>query len=188
MRPCVRVAAPSGHLPAALLALLTLLLVLGAAGCGGAGDPTAAPLGDPSERVTTGTFGATASATAPLPQDEGGPLLALPECQPAPEGIDADVPGLLLPEGAVVTEVKEQGPLMVVRGYIDQTPIQVRKFYGDYQGLELFEIEDEIFEAEVLFGRGAHRSYVKAQAQCQQGSGLIVFVGPSGSVPSVGGG
>lgn len=187
MRPCVRVAAPSGHLPAALLALL--LLVLGAAGCGGAGDPTAAPLRGPGGRVTaTAASGASPGSTATLPQDEGGPLLALPECQPAPEGIDADVPGLLLPEGAVVTEVKEQGPLMVVRGYIDQTPIQVRKFYGEYRGLELFEIEDEIFEAEVLFGRGAHRSYVKAQAQCQQGSGLIVFVGPSGSVPSVGGG
>ncbi len=175
--------------PAARPALLVLLALLGAAGCGGAGDPAAAPVSGPGGRdTTTAAPGATASVTRTLPQDEGGPLLGLPECPPAPEGIEADVPGLLLPQGAVVTEVKEQGPLMAVRGYIGQTPIEVRRFYGEYKGLELFEIEDEIFEAEVLFGRGAHRSYVKAQAQCQQGSALIVFVGPAGTVPSVGGG
>ncbi|HEV8056049.1 MAG TPA: hypothetical protein VGP51_06140, partial [Nocardioidaceae bacterium] len=104
--------------------------------------------------------------------------------------VEADVPGLLLPEGAVVNEVQEQGPLISVRGYVDQTPIQVRQFYQEAKGLELFEIEDEVFEAEVLFAGKKFRSYVKAQAQCETGSVLIVFVGPgeTGDLPSVGGG
>ncbi len=115
--------------------------------------------------------------------------MALPECDAAPEGVEADVAGLLLPEGAVVTEVEDLGQLISVRAYIEQTPIQVKDFYAKQPGLELFEIEDEIYEAEVLFGGGKYRSYVKAQAQCQQGSLLLAFVGPgnSGELPSVGG-
>lgn len=97
--------------------------------------------------------------------------------------------GLVLPEGAVVTKVEDQGPLISVQGYVEQTPIQVRRFYQGVEGLELFEIEDEVYEAEALFAGPKFRSYVKAQAQCQQGSVLIVFVGPgdSGDLPSVGG-
>jgi hypothetical protein len=104
------------------------------------------------------------------------------------EGMDADVEGLLLPDGAVVTDVQDQGQLVSVRAYIEQTPVQVRQFYGEEAGLELFEIEDEIYEAEVLYGDGDFRSYVKAQAQCQQGSLLIVFVGPgdTGELPDSG--
>lgn len=90
----------------------------------------------------------------------------------------------------MVTEVHDQGPLISVSGYVGQTPIQVRQFYQEAEGLELFEIEDEVYEAEALFGGGKFRSYVKAQAMCQQGSILTVFVGPgdSGDLPSVGGG
>ena len=32
-----------------------------------------------------------------------------------------------------------------VRGYVAQTPIQVRQFYERAKGLELFEIEDEVY-------------------------------------------
>ncbi len=115
--------------------------------------------------------------------------MALPSCRPPPAGIDADVPGLVLPDGAVVTEVEEQGPLISVRAYVEQTPIQVRRFYQRTKGLELQEIEDEVYEAEALFSGSEFNTYVKAQAQCQQGSVLIVFVGPgeSGDLPSVGG-
>jgi hypothetical protein len=117
-------------------------------------------------------------------------LVALPECDAPPQAVPADVSGLLLPDGAVVTAVEDVGELVSVRAYVEQTPIQVRQFYADEPGLELFEIEDEIYEAEVLFAGGEYRSYVKAQAQCQQGSLLLVYVGPgdSGSLPSVGGG
>ncbi len=64
------------------------------------------------------------------------------------------------------------------------------RVYQEAKGLELFEIEDEVFEAEVLFAGQKFRSYVKAQAQCDTGSVLIVFVGPgeTGDLPSVGGG
>ncbi len=132
----------------------------------------------------------TATTGAAQPIDEGGPLVALPACDAPPEGVEADVAGLVLPEGAVVTEVEDLGKLISVRAYIEQTPIQVRLFYTREPGLELFEIEDEIYEAEVLFGAGRFRSYVKVQAQCQQGSLLLAYVGPgdSGDLPSVGGG
>ncbi|MBA2717512.1 MAG: hypothetical protein H0U51_10750 [Propionibacteriales bacterium] len=132
----------------------------------------------------------TATTGAAQPIDEGGPLVALPACDAPPEGVEADVAGLVLPEGAVVTEVEDLGKLVSVRAYIEQTPVQVRLFYAKEPGLELFEIEDEIYEAEVLFGAGHYRSYVKVQAQCQQGSLLLAYVGPgdSGDLPSVGGG
>jgi hypothetical protein len=93
------------------------------------------------------------------------------------EGMDTDVEGLLLPDGA--RGHRRAGP-----GAAGQRPrvhradaVQVRQFYGEEAGLELFEIEDEIYEAEVLYGDGDFRSYVKAQAQCQQGSLLIVLRG-----------
>ncbi|MDQ3627248.1 MAG: hypothetical protein M3419_00180 [Actinomycetota bacterium] len=128
--------------------------------------------------------------SAQLPQDEGGPLIALPDCEEPPQPVEADVPGLIVPDGAVVTSVQEDGPLVSVEGYVEQTPIEVRIFYQERPGLELFEIEDEIFEAEALYGEGEFRSYAKAQATCKTGSTLLVVVGPAGSAgqPEVGGG
>lgn len=158
-------------------------------------EPAAQPGSDTpgsaeSTRTSTGPDASTSAAEAAVPIDEGGPLTALPACEAPPEGIEADVDGLLLPEGAVVTEVEDVGQLVSVRAYVEQTPVQVRLFYAKEPGLELFEIEDEIYEAEVLFGSGDYRSYVKVQAECQQGSLLLAYVGPgnSGELPSVGGG
>ena len=140
--------------------------------------------------TSTATADTTASPGADLPIEQGGPLVTLPECDTPPAGVEGDVAGLLLPDGAVVTEVEDLGQLVSVRAYIEQTPIQVKQFYAQEPGLELFEIEDEIYEAEVLFGGGKYRSYVKAQAQCRRGSLLLAFVGPgdSGDLPTVGGG
>lgn len=45
---------------------------------------------------------------------------------------------------------RTRGSWVSVRACIEQTPVQVRPFYGEEPGLELFEIEDEIYEAEVL--------------------------------------
>lgn len=156
-------------------------------------EPGTQPGSDPpvsAESTSTGPDASTGTATTSLPIEDGGPLVALPQCDAPPEGMEADVAGLVLPEGAVVTEVEDLGKLISVRAYIEQTPIQVRQFYGKQPRLELFEIEDEIYEAEVLFGGGRYRSYVKVQAQCQQGSLLLAYVGPgdSGDLPSVGGG
>lgn len=41
----------------------------------------------------------------PLPIEDGGPLTALPECQPSPQPVQDSVPGLVLPDGAVITSV-----------------------------------------------------------------------------------
>lgn len=163
-----------------------VVFLLAASGCsnGSASSPVAGH--DPT--VTSSAPNAS-SQRATVPPEDGGPLVALPSCQPPPPGIHADVPGLVLPEGAVVTEVEDQGPLISVRAYVEQTPVQVRRFYQQAKGLELQEIEDEVYEAEALFSGAKFNSYVKAQAQCQQGSLLIAFVGPgeSGDLPSVGG-
>jgi hypothetical protein len=163
-----------------------VVFLLAASGCtnGSAASPVAGS--DPSG--TSAEPNASSQQASGSPED-GGPLVALPSCQPPPPGIDADVPGLVLPDGAVVTEVEEQGPLISVRAYVEQTPIQVRRFYQRTKGLELQEIEDEVYEAEALFSGSEFNTYVKAQAQCRQGSVLIVFVGPgeSGDLPSVGG-
>lgn len=139
------------------------------------------------------TSGPNASTQPPgtvPPIAKGGPLVDLPQCDAPPEGIEADVAGLVLPDGAVVTDVEDQGPLVSVRAYVEKTPIQVRQFYAHRPGLELFELEDETYESEVLFGGGSYRVYVKAQAQCAQGSLLLAYVGKgdSGALPSVAGG
>jgi len=174
-----------------VLVVWTVAASVVAGGCSGqTSSPAPAPSSSASSSASSSGQSDKPSPTEDLPIDEGGPLTALPTCAPAPPGTEADVEGLLLPDGAVVTEVQDQGQLVSVRAYVEQTPIQVKQFYNDAPGLELFEIEDEIYEAEVLFGGGDFRSYVKAQAQCQQGSLLLVFVGPgdSGDLPSVGGG
>jgi len=163
-----------------------VVFLLAASGCtnGSAASPAAGR--DPSGISSAPNASSQQATVAP---EDGGPLMGLPSCQPPPAGIEADVPGLVLPEGAVVTKVQDQGPLISVQGYVERTPIQVRQFYQGVEGLELFEIEDEVYEAEALFAGPKFRSYVKAQAQCRQGSVLIIFVGPgdSGDLPSVGG-
>lgn len=161
-----------------LLATATLAFTLGCTSSGG-DEPTASqstPGQSPSVQAST-----TPQPTKEIPQDEGGPLTALPDCEEPPPAVPADVPGLVVPDGAVVTSVQEDGPLVTVEGYVDLVPIAVRRYYFERPGLEIFQIEDEIFEAEVLYGEGEFRSYVKARATCKTGSVLTVVVGPAGS-------
>jgi len=176
----------SHHFRWRLSAAFVLLCAGALAGC--SGDPAATP--EPSSTGTDSGRDGPGPTTKAVPIEKGGPLVSLPECEPPPSAVPAEVTGLLLPDGAVVTQVEDVGELVSVRAYIEQTPIEVKQFYADAPGLELFEIEDEIYEAEVLFGGGEYRSYVKAQAQCQRGSLLLVYVGPGegGGLPSVGGG
>lgn len=163
--------------PLALLAVLVVLL----GSCSGGDEQPAPP--------------ATAASTAPadspaVPQEEGGPLSGLPPCSapPAAAASADEVDGLLLPAGSVVTSVTENGPLVTVQGYVQQTPITIRRFYQERPGLELYEIEDEVFEAETLYGSGDFRTYLKASASCAEGSTLLAVVGPAGDLPAVGGG
>jgi hypothetical protein len=168
------------RLSASAAALCAILLQ----GCSGGSETPSS--GAPADASAASSSSADEPA---LPVEEGGPLTQLEPCTPPPEGVEDDVEGLVLPTDAVLTKVEELGSLIRVDAYVEQTPVQVRMFYGDAQGLEIFEIEDEVVEAEVLFGSGAFRSYVKALAVCERGSTVIAFVGPGdgGELPSLGG-
>ena len=136
------------------------------AGCGGGAGGGEAPGGAPAP-------------TSTQPAEKGGPLTDLPECSAPPEAADSEqAADLVLPENAVVTSVEDLGELVSVRAYVALTPIQVRRFYGAAPGLKLYALEDEVYEAEILFGSQENRVFVKAQAQCRQGSVLSVFIGP----------
>ena len=142
--------------------------VLAAAGCAG----SAGTGGEPDA--------AAPAPTSTAPAAEGGPLTDLPECSapPGPTGVQDAAADLVLPDGAVVTDVEDLGELVSVRGFVAATPIQVREFYEAEPGIELYVSEDELYEAEVLYGAGDARVFVKAQATCQQGSALSIFIGP----------
>ncbi len=153
-------------------AAASVVLVAMVAGCGGGGG-----------RGGSGETAAVPAVTSTQPPAKGGPLTDLPECSAPPEAAEdavvEDAAGdLVLPEDTVVTGVEDLGELVSVRGYVALTPIQVRKSYAAAPGLELYALEDEVYEAEVLYGAGDSRVFVKAQAQCQVGSLLSVFVGP----------
>ena len=162
----------------------TALLMGVVAGCG-AGDGARGGAGG----------GETATVPAPsstLPAAEGGPLTDLPPCSAPPGAADGgETAGVVLPDGTVVTGVEDLGELVSVRAYVALTPIQVRQFYADAPEVEVYVIEDEVYEAEILYGAGDNRVFVKAQAQCLQGSVLSLFVGPEdgeGLPPISGGG
>lgn len=114
--------------------------------------------------------------TDPLTGDPTGPLLALAPCSTPPPAIDEQVEGIVLPEQARIGEVTEQGPLTQVTGYIPKTPPQVRMEFEQRDDLEVFTLEDEIFEAEALVSNGTHRTYLKVQAICQEGSQFVAVV------------
>lgn len=154
--------------------------------CGCSGGSETSPSGAPAESRSASS---SAADKPDLPVESGGPLTQLEACSPAPEGVEDEVEGLVLPPATVLTKVEQVGELIRVDAYVEQTPIEVRMFYGDSPELEVFEIEDEVFEAEVLFGSGDFRSYVKTMAVCERGSTVIAFVGPgdTGQLPSLGG-
>lgn len=119
------------------------------------------------------------AATSTVAPEKGGPLTDLPECPSPPEPVGAEaVADLVVPDGTVLTLVEDLGELVSVRGYTDLTPIQVRRFYATSPDVETYVLEDEVYEAEILYGAGESRVFVRAQAQCRQGSVLSVFVGP----------
>jgi hypothetical protein len=164
-----------GAVPVALLAVVSLAGAL--AGCGGAAPPPAGPA--PSAGATV------------LPAKAGGPLTRLPACRSTPPAVGGRVPGLVLPDRAVVTKVTPSRQFVTVTGYAPVPPVVVRQFYQRRAGWQLYMIEDEITEAEVLLGTATHRSYVKARAVCATGSTLLAVVAPEvagSTLPTVGSG
>jgi len=142
-----------------VVAALALALV----GCTADGEPAGLNPTGPTERSST-------PAISGLPPCESEP--------PAAE--DTEVPGLVVPDGAVVTTVTPQDPLTRVDGYVAMTPVEVRAYYQQLDDLQIILIEDEVYEAEVLLSDGEYRSYVKALAQCAQASRFLVVVAPEG--------
>jgi len=122
--------------------------------------------------------GCAAPAISPLDADPDAPLTALPACGDLPAGSGQDVAGVELPEEAIVEEVTVEAPLITVTGYAPRTPVQIRRDYAERKDLEVFFIEDEIYEAEAMVGNGTHRTYVKATAVCDRGSRLLMVVAP----------
>lgn len=159
-------------LPRCATFLLAVLLVL--TGCGGGDDPFPEdPVADPltDEQVELNDL-----------LDGGGAIERLPACgEPPPKAKGARPEGLELPPGSVVQLVEPGDPLVTVHGYVELTPVLVRRYYEARGGLIVYNIEDEGFESEVLVGNGDKRTYVKALAVCETGSTLLAVVGPEGS-------
>lgn len=160
------------RLPALLLPVAAVAL----AGCVGADrdatpTPAAAPTGD--------LPGFLSDAPEGMDPQLLGPLQGLGPCELDPEPVvDGEVPGLVLPPDAVVTQRSQDGPLTNVQGYLPYTPIQIRVFYETRAELDTIQSEDEIRESEVLLGDGEHRLFVKAQAVCDTGSVFVAVVAP----------
>ncbi|HEX5598624.1 MAG TPA: hypothetical protein VFX61_21785 [Micromonosporaceae bacterium] len=133
--------------------------------------------------VAVSMLSACAGSDTRDPADRAQAMLAnLPDCsrvsldeagQAPPE-----VAGLMLPEGAMVTSVLDQGALTTVEATIRMTPLQVRAHYEERDDIELLRVEDEIFEAEVLLRAEQRRMYLRASALCADGTALTAVVGP----------
>ena len=107
-----------------------------------------------------------------------GALTALPACGTEPAGIDDQVEGLILPDSSVVREVTRQDPLTNVTVWVPLTPEQFQRSYTDRKDVTILLSENEIYEAEMLITNGTHRNFLKAGAQCQTGSQVLVIVAP----------
>lgn len=157
-----------------------LVLVLLATACGGGGD------GDPvADGVEVPATFATDIASELL-----APLEGLGECGEQPEAVAPvdSVEGLHLPDGARLTAVSQDGPLVQVEGWVPLTPIGVRADYVSAANLEVLEIinvEDEIWESETLVTDGQHRLFVKAQGICRTESIFVALItAEDGSPPA----
>jgi hypothetical protein len=110
--------------------------------------------------------------------DDPGPLSGFGECTAPRRGPVGRVAGLDLPDGAILTSDRLKGRFTIVRGFIQMTPIAIRRFYEERADIEMFFIEDEVTEAEAFFTNGSYRNFVKARTVCDRGSSLFVIVAP----------
>lgn len=78
----------------------------------------------------------------------------------------------MLPDGAFLTEVVRQGPLVQVRGWAEQSPLELRAQYEDRDDVEVLTLEDETVEVETLVTDGEHRTYLRGTAVCATASRL----------------
>lgn len=156
--------------------LLVVAALVATTGCSAAAS-TPAPA---AERVRP------VLATSPPPEIDTRDLRTvllstMPDCGAAPPASTAEpVPGLLLPEGSVVTGVRPSSPPLVeVRAYVPADPVTLLEFFAA-EGTLLVQ-EDEVLESEALVGTGTHRQFAKATAVCAAGSEVVVVVAPEQS-------
>lgn len=109
----------------------------------------------------------------------------LPECvPPTPPGPVEVGPKVPLLDEMIPTSSRTSGSMHQVSGWIARTPREVRAAYENLPGLTLVTSEDEVFEAELLFGAGDRRVYVKANSVCEGGSIMELWSSPEeGEVP-----
>lgn len=147
-----------------------LLCTVALVGCSGGGQPTA-----------------VATPTGAASFDPNAAFEALPDCPPLPSPAAFEKPeGLHLPDEAVITSSRNNGPLTQVQGFVGLTPIQVRLYYEERKDLKVLHLEDEGFESEILVSDGENRLFVKAQASCSRGSNMVAVLAPedeAGAVP-----
>lgn len=150
---------PFARLGAAALAGVLLT------GCGSSSAPT--PVATPS----------STSTDIEIAPELLAPLVMLGPCsEVADPGLDQEVPGLELPEGAFLTSVTEQNGLVNVRGYVNQTPIVFQLGFREREDLEMISVENEIQESETLYSDGHRRVFLKAAAVCELGSLFIAAI------------
>lgn len=173
------------HLAPAVVAVAVLAACSGgAAGDGGrAGDsgaPSAAqrPAATPGEPSDVAPGGAQAGVLDPdlIAPERLEPLAGLGECpQPPPPAEGADPGNVPLPPAAVVTGASVQGSLRNVQGYSPRTPVEIMVEYLREEDVTAVNVEDEVFESEVLLARGDLRVFIKSQATCERGSAFVLF-------------
>ena len=106
-----------------------------------------------------------------------GSLTDLPPCGPPPQPAKVDpVEGLVIPNGATITQVTPVEPSVSVLGYVPLTPSQTRRSYTALTDVRILSEEDETYDAEVLLTTGSHRIFVKVVAVCDQGSQFSAIV------------
>lgn len=161
--------------------LLSALLVLLSCTPGGGGQPNRVPTPSTATAATVlpSTL-ATPGDAAPVPNEERQqPLAGLGPCDDPPaSGGEDPVEGFVLPDGATVTQVTPAEPLTNVQGYLEMTPVQMRVFYQQHPELKIISVEDEVFEAEVLYEAEGRRVFMKSQAVCELGSVFVAVVSP----------
>lgn len=113
-------------------------------------------------------------SSAPATTD---PLAVLGDCTPPASTGRAAPVGVTLPAEATVVATDDGGVMTAVDGWVPLTPRAVRAFYE--ANATLLQAEDEVIEAEILVRTDTTLYYVKAAADCRDGSRLSLLIAPS---------
>lgn len=107
--------------------------------------------------------------------DAEGPLTGYGACVAPTAGPVLRPVGMVLPEGAVLTEGQADGPVTQVSGFVPLTPVQLRQHYEQRDDVVVLSVEDEILESEVLLEADGYRTFVKATVACERGSRFVAL-------------